>query len=79
MKSVYQRIVVMSAMAVALSVPVFAQLPQVKVTPANIAPIDPANYKGVEGKTLAESKEWWNKPLKAPKGAPTSFGFCWMT
>ncbi|MFB0497101.1 arylsulfatase A-like enzyme [Mucilaginibacter sp. OAE612] len=70
MKSVYQRIVAMSAMAVAFSAPVFAQLPHVKVIPANIAPIDPANYKGVEGKTLAESKEWWNKPLKAPKGAP---------
>ncbi len=27
-------------------------------------------YKGVVGKTLAESKEWWPEPVKAPKGAP---------
>lgn len=66
----YQRIAALSALALVFSGQAFAQLPQVKVTPANIAPIDPANYKGVEGKTLAESKEWWKKPLKAPKGAP---------
>ena len=40
------------------------------VAPANIPPSTPATYKGVIGKTLAESKEWWPKPLKAPKGAP---------
>ncbi len=27
-------------------------------------------YGGVVGKTLAESKEWWPEPVKAPKGAP---------
>ena len=27
-------------------------------------------YGGVVGKTLAESKEWWPEPLKAPKNAP---------
>jgi len=29
-----------------------------------------ANYKGVIGKTLAESKEYWPEPVKAPAGAP---------
>ncbi len=29
-----------------------------------------ASYKGVIGKTLAESKEYWPEPVKAPKGAP---------
>jgi arylsulfatase len=28
------------------------------------------NYKGVIGKTLAESKEYWPEPIKAPAGAP---------
>ena len=27
-------------------------------------------YKGVVGRTLAESKEWWPEPAKAPAGAP---------
>jgi arylsulfatase A-like enzyme len=27
-------------------------------------------YQGVVGRTLAESKEWWPEPLKAPAGAP---------
>jgi len=27
-------------------------------------------YQGVIGRTLAESKEWWPEPTKAPKGAP---------
>lgn len=27
-------------------------------------------YQGVVGKTLAESKEWWPDPIKAPAGAP---------
>lgn len=27
-------------------------------------------YQGVVGKTLAESKEWWPAPVKAPKDAP---------
>ena len=27
-------------------------------------------YKGVVGRTLAESKEWWPEPVKAPDGAP---------
>jgi len=27
-------------------------------------------YQGVVGKTLAESKEWWPHPVKAPQGAP---------
>ena len=27
-------------------------------------------YKGVVGKTLADSKEYWPEPVKAPKGAP---------
>jgi arylsulfatase len=29
-----------------------------------------AEFKGVIGKTLAESKEYWPEPVKAPKGAP---------
>ena len=32
------------------------------------APAQP--YKGVVGKTLADSKEWWPEPVKAPAGAP---------
>ena len=28
------------------------------------------NYKGVIGKTLAESKEYWPDPVKPPKGSP---------
>jgi len=27
-------------------------------------------YKGVVGKTLADSKEWWPTPVKAPANAP---------
>ncbi|HEY4324630.1 MAG TPA: arylsulfatase [Mucilaginibacter sp.] len=27
-------------------------------------------FKGVVGRTLADSKEWWTLPTKAPKGAP---------
>jgi arylsulfatase A-like enzyme len=27
-------------------------------------------YQGVIGRTLAESKEWWPEPVKAPAGAP---------
>ena len=27
-------------------------------------------YQGVVGRTLAESKEWWPSPVKAPTGAP---------
>ena len=27
-------------------------------------------YQGVVGRTLAESKEWWPEPVKAPDGAP---------
>jgi arylsulfatase A-like enzyme len=27
-------------------------------------------YQGVIGRTLAESKEWWPEPVKAPTGAP---------
>ncbi len=29
-----------------------------------------APYQGVVGRTLAESKEWWAEPAKAPAGAP---------
>ena len=29
-----------------------------------------AEFKGVVGKTLADSKEYWPEPVKAPKGAP---------
>src|SRR5258705_13940997 len=28
------------------------------------------NYKGVIGKTLAESKEYWPEPITPPKGSP---------
>jgi arylsulfatase A-like enzyme len=31
---------------------------------------NPQPYQGVVGKTLAESKEWWPEPVKAPAGAP---------
>ena len=27
-------------------------------------------YQGVAGRTLAESKEWWPEPVKAPAGSP---------
>ena len=27
-------------------------------------------YQGIVGKTLADSKEWWPEPVKAPKDAP---------
>src|ERR1700734_3526020 len=27
-------------------------------------------YQGTIGRTLAESKEWWPEPVKAPAGAP---------
>lgn len=27
-------------------------------------------YQGIVGRTLAESKEWWPEPVKAPAGAP---------
>ena len=27
-------------------------------------------YQGVVGRTLAQSKEWWPEPVKAPAGAP---------
>ncbi|MGA3082274.1 MAG: arylsulfatase [Terracidiphilus sp.] len=27
-------------------------------------------YQGTVGRTLAESREWWPEPVKAPKGAP---------
>ena len=30
----------------------------------------PPSYQGVVGKTLADSKEWWPDPVKAPAGAP---------
>jgi arylsulfatase A-like enzyme len=30
----------------------------------------PDPYQGVVGRTLAESKEWWPDPVKAPVGAP---------
>lgn len=30
----------------------------------------PQPYQGVIGRTLAESKEWWPEPTKAPQGAP---------
>ncbi|PTR01471.1 arylsulfatase [Mucilaginibacter yixingensis] len=36
----------------------------------NIPPSTPATYKGVIGKSLSESKEWWPKPIHAPAGAP---------
>jgi arylsulfatase len=36
---------------------VFAQAPQ-------------QTYQGTVGRTLAESKEWWPEPVKAPAGAP---------
>ena len=29
-----------------------------------------SQYKGVVGKSLAESKEWWPEPVKAPQNAP---------
>ncbi|MFZ0298844.1 MAG: arylsulfatase [Candidatus Sulfotelmatobacter sp.] len=31
---------------------------------------DAQPYQGVVGRTLAESKEWWPEPVKAPAGAP---------
>src|ERR1700744_656832 len=30
----------------------------------------PQPYQGIVGKTLAQSKEWWPDPVKAPAGAP---------
>jgi len=31
---------------------------------------EPQPYQGVVGRTLADSKEWWPEPVKAPAGAP---------
>jgi arylsulfatase len=31
---------------------------------------EPQTYQGTVGRTLAESKEWWPEPVKAPAGAP---------
>src|SRR5580704_3937418 len=31
---------------------------------------DAQPYQGTIGRTLAESKEWWPEPVKAPAGAP---------
>jgi arylsulfatase A-like enzyme len=31
---------------------------------------EPQPYQGVVGRTLAESKEWWPEPVKAPASAP---------
>jgi arylsulfatase len=31
---------------------------------------EPQPFQGVVGRTLAESKEWWPEPVKAPSGAP---------
>jgi arylsulfatase A-like enzyme len=39
-------------------------------TSALQAQYDDTVYKGVVGKTLADSKEWWPDPIKAPKDAP---------
>ena len=30
----------------------------------------PQPYQGIVGRTLAESKEWWPEPVKAPAAAP---------
>ncbi|HEX8020784.1 arylsulfatase [Mucilaginibacter sp.] len=60
-KTIYEavRATLLSGTALALtSVMAFAQNGQ--------APV----YEGQVGKTLAESKEWWPAPVKAPKGAP---------
>src|ERR1700678_4766745 len=35
-----------------------------------LAPQTAQPYQGVVGRTLAESKEWWPEPVKAPAGAP---------
>lgn len=47
-----------------LSLPVMLAGAQVSAQ----APQQP--YQGVVGKTLADSKEWWPEPVKAPAGAP---------
>ncbi|HWK04272.1 MAG TPA: arylsulfatase [Puia sp.] len=51
-------------LALSLSLPIMLVGGQVSAQ----APQQP--YKGVEGKTLADSKEWWPEPVKAPAGAP---------
>lgn len=48
----------MTALSAASSIPALAQ--------GADAPV----YQGTVGRTLAESKEWWPEPVKAPKGAP---------
>lgn len=47
------------------SVAVLASVGQSRLSAQNNQP-----YQGVIGRTLAESKEWWPEPTKAPKGAP---------
>jgi arylsulfatase len=69
MKYDHKKAFAIVVIALSFTLPVAAQT-TIKVSAANIAPSDAATYKGVVGKTLAESKEWWPKPLKAPKGAP---------
>lgn len=52
----------MTALATAATLPAAAQTaPQPAAQPA---------YQGTVGRTLAESKEWWPEPARAPKGAP---------
>lgn len=36
----------------------------------NLYAQSPQPYQGVVGKTLADSREWWPQPVKAPAGAP---------
>ena len=37
---------------------------------SNLHAQNPQPYQGVVGRTLADSKEWWPEPAKAPAGAP---------
>ena len=70
MKHDYKKTFMAIVIALGFGLQGAAQTPTQKISAANIPPSDPSTYKGVVGKTLAESKEWWAKPLKAPQGAP---------
>ncbi|MDP4272223.1 MAG: sulfatase-like hydrolase/transferase, partial [Bacteroidota bacterium] len=60
MKRIKQGINVLTTLAVAAG----GSISQVKAQSAH------QDFQGKVGRTLAESKEWWPEPVKAPPGAP---------
>jgi arylsulfatase len=54
----------------ASSAVLFGAMVTLTTTAAFAQNVQPPTFQGTVGKTLAESKEWWPAPVKAPKGAP---------